>query len=81
LFKLFCSNLFHATPFQRVLDYETWIFNLGSANLHGQAERPEYFKFYEAKKDLGMSALFPEDYDQLTRRLASDEDFFFKYLR
>jgi len=49
--------------------------------LHGPNERPEYFKFYEGRKDLGLKALFPEDYDGLARRMASDDIFYEKYLR
>jgi hypothetical protein len=67
--------------FQRVLDTETYIFNLASANLQGPNVRPEYFKYYEGRKDLGLKALFPEDYDDLARRMASDEIFYEKYLR
>jgi hypothetical protein len=58
---------------------ETYIFNLATANLAGNS--PQYFKFYEAKKDLGLEALFPQDYDQLARRMATDEIFYQKYLR
>ena len=64
-----------------MLDTETYIFNLASANWHGSDVRPEYFKLYEGKKDLGLKSLFPEDYDQLARRLADDETFYQKYHR
>ena len=66
---------------QRVLDTETYVFNLASANWQGPDVRPDYFKLYEGKKDLGLKSLFPEDYDQLVRRLADDEIFYQKYHR
>ncbi len=30
----------------------------------GFSQKPQYFKFYEGKKDLGLKSHFPEDYDQ-----------------
>ncbi len=52
---------------QRVVDHETYIFNLETANVLGQSHRPSYFKYYTAKKDLEMENLFPMDYDKLAR--------------
>ena len=51
-----------------------------TANLY-PTKSPEYFKLYEGKKDLEIESHFPEDYDKLTRRLATDEIFYQKYLR
>jgi len=67
--------------FQRVLDHETYIFNLETANALGQEIRPSYFKYYSARKDLEMDSLFPQDYDLLAKRMATDDQFYAKYFR
>lgn len=80
-YRFYTIDGFYPGNSLRVLDTETYIFNLASANLQGPNVRPEYFKYYEGRKDLGLKALFPEDYDDLARRMASDEIFYEKYLR
>jgi hypothetical protein len=64
-----------------VLDHETYIFNIETANVLGPDHRPSYFKYYTARKDLEMESLFPADYDKLARRMASDDTFYSKYFR
>ena len=64
-----------------MIDHETYIFNLETANVLGPSIHPSYFKYYTAKKDLEMENLFPEDYDKLARRMASDNAFYDKYFR
>ena len=67
---------------QRVIDADTYIFNMTAANLKGETERPEYFKLYNHRQDLDMENLFPEDFDKLARRLAVDDalyDNFYRY--
>ncbi len=43
--------------------------------------RPTYFKFYEGKSGLEIESLFPEDFDQVARRMAKDDIYYEKYLR
>ena len=74
-FSQFFSN------FQRVQNKEVYIFRLSEANNAGINERPKYFKLYDAKDDLELSSLFPKDFDQAVKRLATDDDYYTKYFR
>ena len=67
--------------FQRILDHETYIFNIETANVLGPDFRPSYFKYYKATEGLEMASLFPQDYDALARRMANDDTFYAKYFR
>ena len=59
---------------QRILNHETFIMDLATANAAGGDVRPDYFRLYEAKTDLEMDNLFPASWDQLARRLATDDN-------
>jgi len=65
----------------RVLESETYIFNLTAANLAGENSQPSWYKLYTATQDLEMESLFPQDWDKLVRRLAVDDDLFAKFMR
>ena len=67
--------------FQRVQNKEVYIFRLSEANNAGLDERPKYFKLYDARNDLEMASLFPRDFDQVARRLATDDEYYAKYFR
>ena len=67
--------------FQRVQNKEVYIFRLSEANNAGLDERPKYFKLYDARNDLEMASLFPSDFDQVARRLATDDEYYAKYFR
>ena len=58
-----------------MIDHETYLFNLETANVLGPDTRPSYFKYYTAQKDLEMENLFPADYDLLAKRMATDDAF------
>ena len=64
----------------RVLDTETYIFDLEAANQLSQDQRPEYFKLYQATTDLEMNVTLPADYDKLARRMVNDDDLYQKFL-
>ena len=47
-----------------------------AANAAGSGVRPEYFKLYSAKADLGMANLYPADWDDLARRMVTDDELY-----
>jgi len=65
----------------RVQNKEVYIFRLSEANNAGLDERPKYFKLYDVRNDLEMPSLFPRDFDQVARRLATDDEYYAKYFR
>ena len=66
--------------FQRVLDVDTYIFNLTDANL-SRDKQPEYFKLYSHRNDLEMENLFPADFDELAHRMKTDDATYNKFFR
>lgn len=66
---------------QRVLEAETYMYDIKEANLQGSSARPQYFKLYDSKKDLGMKNLFPEEWDQLARRMVTDDELYAKFFK
>jgi len=60
----------------RVLESETYIFNMDSANIAGPDVDPSWYKLYTATQDLGMESLLPQEWDKLVRRMAVDDDLF-----
>ena len=66
--------------FQRVLDVDTYIFNLTDANL-SRDKQPEYFKLYSHRNDLEMENLFPADFDELAHRMKTDDATYSKFFR
>ena len=79
-YRIFTVDAGHPEETFRVLDTETFVFDLPSANAAGQDVFPNWYKLYSAKDDLGMENLFPADWDKVVRRLASEEDFYEKWL-
>ena len=68
---------------QRVIDIDTYIFNLTEANEKGESIKPKYFELYNHKQDLEMKSVFPKDFDELANRMATNDtlyDKFFRYL-
>ena len=68
---------------QRVIDIDTYIFNLTEANEKGENVSPKYFKLYNHKQDLEMKSVFPKDFDELANRMTTNDtlyDKFFRYL-
>jgi len=65
----------------RVQDFETYIFNMAEANLAGPDVNPIWYKLYSAREGLGMENLYPEDWDQLVRRMAVDDDLYATFHR
>jgi len=64
----------------RVLESETYIFNMAEANLAGENSEPSWYKLYTATEDLGMENLYPESWDKLVRDMAVDDELYAKYL-
>ena len=79
--KLYVGIFTFFSNFQRVQNKEVYIFRLSEANNAGINERPKYFKLYDAKDDLELSSLFPKDFDQAVKRLATDDEYYAKYFR
>ena len=66
---------------QRVIDIDTYIFNLTEANEKGKSTSPKYFKLYNHKKDLEMKSVFPKDFDELANRMATNDTIYDKFFR
>jgi len=80
-YRIYTIDAGHAEETYRVLDTETFVFDLPAANTGGQDNLPQWYKLYSAKQDLEMDSLLPAEWDKLVRRLASDEEFYEKWLR
>jgi len=65
----------------RILESETYIFNLTAANQAGPDVDPVWYKLYTAPQDLEMESLLPQEWDKLVRRLAVDDVLFDKFAR
>ncbi|XP_065347089.1 sphingomyelin phosphodiesterase-like [Cloeon dipterum] len=66
----------------RVLDHETWSFNLTEANLNGPDIPPVWSKLYSFKDAFGLSSLLPQDLNDFVARLATDpdlQDLYYRY--
>ncbi|PSN43682.1 Sphingomyelin phosphodiesterase [Blattella germanica] len=63
-----------------IIDGETWIFNLTEANESPYENiKPHWFKLYSYKEAFNMESLYPEDFDKLAYRMASDKALLQKY--
>jgi len=65
----------------RVLESETYIFNMAAANMAGEDSDPEWYKLYTATQDLGMENLFPQSWDKLVRDMSMDDELYARFLR
>ncbi|KAF4523737.1 hypothetical protein B566_EDAN013854 [Ephemera danica] len=65
----------------RVLDFETWYFNLTEANLAGSAVPPNWQKLYSFNEAYGTTFTLPDELDNLATRLAADPELLQKYFR
>ena len=65
--------------FQRVMDAETFIFNITEANAIGSSQQPSYFRLYSMREDLDMPSLFPRDFDNLAWDLSRDDTLWEKF--
>ncbi|XP_050417111.1 sphingomyelin phosphodiesterase [Patella vulgata] len=61
-----------------VLDHETYIMNLTSANLYN---KPEWKLEYSAKKDYGMPSLFPVDWNNLIDKMSTNNTLLYQFYR
>ena len=52
-----------------------------AANEKGDSARPEYFKLYNHREDLGMENLFPSDFDQLAHQMAENDTLYQEFFR
>ena len=55
--------------------------DLNATNAAGESVRPEYFKLYDARTDLGMENLFPAEWDRLARRMADDDELYEQFFK
>ena len=62
----------------RMLNHETYIFNMLQANNDGE---PSWYRLYSALEDLEMESLFPQDFDNLVRRMWVDDAIFGRFMR
>ena len=76
------SNLItQSCVIKRVIDVDTYIFNLTEANENGEGKSPKYFKLYNHKKDLEMENVFPKDFDELAHRMAVNATLYNRFFR
>ncbi|CAG7722469.1 unnamed protein product [Allacma fusca] len=64
----------------KIIDHETWIFNLTEANLNPK-KPPQWFKLYKATEAYDIPNVFPESLHLFVQKLASNTTIFEKYLR
>ena len=75
------TNIVSNYQLQRVIDVDTYVFNMTAANEKGNSTRPEYYKLYNHKEGLEMTNLFPKDFDELAHKMAEDDDLYQKFFR
>ncbi|CAB3361410.1 Hypothetical predicted protein [Cloeon dipterum] len=63
----------------RVLDHETWYYNLTEANLGGETVPPNWQKLYTFTESFGVASVFPQDMYDLTLRMINDTQLFQLY--
>ena len=80
-YRIYTVDAGHTEETYRVLDTETFVFDLEAANTAGPDVSPAWYKLYSAREDLEMENLLPDAWDELVHRLARDEDFYEKWLK
>ena len=80
-YRIYTVDAGHSMETYRVLDTETFVFDLSSANEAGEELLPTWYKIYSAREDLQMENLFPAEWDKVVRRLAEEEDFYGKWIK
>lgn len=80
-YRLYTVDSGHEAESYRVLDTETFVFDLSTANKLGRGSEPVWYKLYSGRADLELPSMFPGDMDQLVRHLANDVEFYKKWLR
>ncbi|KAF4521930.1 hypothetical protein B566_EDAN009457 [Ephemera danica] len=66
----------------RVLDHETWFYNLTEANMGGEGVPPNWQVMYSFNAAYGTSAPFPSEMDALVHRMVNDtalQDQYWRY--
>jgi len=79
-YRLYTVDAGHPEESFRVIDTETFVFDLTAANEGGRAGEPAWYRLYSARQDLELEGLFPGDMDTMVRRLANDVDYYRKWL-
>merc|ERR1712013_196291 len=80
-YRLYTVDAGHPDETYRILDTETFVFDLPSANAAGPDVLPNWYKIYSAREDLEMENLFPAEWNRVVHRLANEEDFYKKWLK
>ncbi|KAF4523736.1 hypothetical protein B566_EDAN013853 [Ephemera danica] len=62
----------HDDKMTRVLDAESWYFNLTEANLAGSAVPPNWQKLYSFNEAYGTTSMLPDELDALVHRMAAN---------
>ncbi|XP_053954606.1 sphingomyelin phosphodiesterase-like [Anastrepha ludens] len=68
------------TNSMQVVDHETWIFNLTEANVHGEAQTPNWFKEYDFSTEF-TTDLSPAGIDKLLDEMTEDPSILRKFWR
>jgi hypothetical protein len=69
------------TNFQRVLDHETWYYNLTEANLAGPDVLPNWQKLYTFTEAYETPSVLPSDLHDLWQRMATNVTMQRQYFR
>jgi sphingomyelin phosphodiesterase len=75
-YRVYEMDGFYQNSSWAILDHETFILNLTQANL---LDRPVWVKEYSAKEAYNMTALNPTNWDEVYRRMLTDDKLFDTY--
>ena len=80
-YRIFTLDAGHDSATYRVVNHDTYVFNMAESNAAGQEAKPAWYRLASVKEDLEMEAMFPEEWDRLVRRIAEDDEMYEKWLR
>jgi sphingomyelin phosphodiesterase len=80
-YKVFYADGVRENATWQILDHETWIYDLATANEAGADVQPEFYKEYSAREAYGMEGFRPQDLWDFVQRMAVDDELFKLYYR
>ncbi|KAF4523734.1 hypothetical protein B566_EDAN013851 [Ephemera danica] len=83
-YKVYYVDGDYAGSEYRVLDAESWYFNLTEANLAGSAVPPNWQKLYSFNEAYGTTSMLPDELDALVHRMAANvtiQEQYFQFAR
>ena len=80
-YRIYTIDSGHEKATYRVLDSETYVFNLTAANIAGEDKSPNWYRLVSVKEDLDVNPLYPASWDDLVRRMVIDDELYKKWVR